>query len=162
VRRDSVRLTLFFLLLLVLHYTLRPALHWRASVDFLLIATLLAAVRLRPGVAALLGMFVGMLADAQMPEAMGSSALGLAGVAFAASYLKGSFFADKPLMNVFLFFSAKWLFDVLFLLSEGALSGVDTLVQVLMWSPLAALLTAMVGWIAMALARPMARREALA
>ena len=40
------------LILIVLHYTLRPLLSWRASIDFLLIALVFGSVRARPAGAA--------------------------------------------------------------------------------------------------------------
>ena len=42
-------LVLLFLALLALHFWLRPVLAWRAGIDFLVIAVLLIAVRVRPG-----------------------------------------------------------------------------------------------------------------
>ena len=50
---------LVFVLLIVLQYTLRPVLAWRAPVDFLVIALLLVAVRARPGIAAIAGFALG-------------------------------------------------------------------------------------------------------
>jgi hypothetical protein len=37
-----------FLILVLLHYTLRPLLGWRAPMDFLLLALLLASIRCVP------------------------------------------------------------------------------------------------------------------
>ena len=59
----AVRAVIVFGLLLVLHYTLRPLLGWRAPIDFLIIAVLLAAVRIRPGSAALVGFALGLATD---------------------------------------------------------------------------------------------------
>jgi hypothetical protein len=55
-----LRVTTAFAILILLHYTLRPLLAWRAEIDFLVIAVLLAAVRLRPGAAAVVGCVVGL------------------------------------------------------------------------------------------------------
>ena len=44
-----VRTAIVCLILIVLHYTLRPLLGWRASIDFLLIALVFGAVRMRFG-----------------------------------------------------------------------------------------------------------------
>jgi len=46
---DLARTSLAFVILVLLHYTLRPVLGWHASPDFLLIALLLVAIRIRPG-----------------------------------------------------------------------------------------------------------------
>jgi len=51
----TIRAAVAFVILVLLHYSLRPLLGWRAEIDFLLIALLLAAVRVRPGTAALIG-----------------------------------------------------------------------------------------------------------
>ena len=55
----SARAVLAFSLLVLLHYTIRPFLGWRTPVDFLVIAVLLSAVRVRPGAAALIGFCTG-------------------------------------------------------------------------------------------------------
>ena len=57
-----------FILLLIAHYTVRPLIGGRAPVDFLAIAVLFSAVRLRPGAAALLGFAVGLTIDALQPD----------------------------------------------------------------------------------------------
>ena len=54
-----LRSTGLFLLLVVLHYTLRPLLGTRVTADFLLIAVLVTAVEVRPGVAAVVGLLAG-------------------------------------------------------------------------------------------------------
>jgi hypothetical protein len=59
----TIRTVLLCSVLVLLHYTLRPLLAWRASPDFLIIALLLAAVRVRPGVAAIIGFIVGLASD---------------------------------------------------------------------------------------------------
>ena len=48
----ATRTAIVCLILIVLHYTLRPLLAWRASIDFLLIALVFGAVRMRPAAAA--------------------------------------------------------------------------------------------------------------
>ena len=64
--------TLLVLVLVALQYTLRPMLDWRANVDFLVIAVLVVAVRVRPGTAAVVGFAIGLVADALTPEAFGA------------------------------------------------------------------------------------------
>src|SRR3954463_13379379 len=90
-----LRTVICCVILIMLHYTLRPLLGWRAPIDFMLIAALFGAVRMRPGVAAVYGMLLGMAADALVVSGFGASALGLCIVAFAASWLKAVFFADN-------------------------------------------------------------------
>src|ERR1051325_5615660 len=102
-------------ILIVLHYTLRPLLAWRASVDFLIVALLVGSVRLRPGLAALYGFVLGLVADAVTVSGFGAAALGMCIFGFAASWLKAVFFADNLALNGFFLFVAKWLFDLIFL-----------------------------------------------
>src|SRR5204863_41400 len=80
--------------LVFLHYTLRPILAWRASPDFLIIALLLAAVRVRPGVAAIIGFIIGLASDSLALGAFGAGALAMTLIGFSWSKLKAVFFAD--------------------------------------------------------------------
>ena len=88
------RAWLGFALLLAAHFAVRPLLSTRANVDFLLIAVLFSAVRVRPGVGALIGLVSGLAVDALAPSAFGSATLAFVLVAFAASWVKAVFFAD--------------------------------------------------------------------
>lgn len=147
------------LVLVTLHYTLRPMLAWHAPIDFLMIALLLVAVRARPGVAAIVGFSLGLLADSLTPGAFGAGALAMTLVGFGASWLKAAFFADNVALNAMFMFLGTWTFDLLFLVAERRLQGVDLLVQALLWSPLSAAVTAVVGLIVLALVRPVPGRE---
>jgi rod shape-determining protein MreD len=147
-------LTLVFVVLVALHFTLRPVLAWRASIDFLVIALLLVAVRTRPGVAAIAGFALGILADSLTPEAFGAGALAMTIVGFGASWLKAAFFADNIALNGIFIFAGKWAFDTIFLLAEHRLQGADLLVQILLWSPLAAAVTAVMGLVVLLTVRP--------
>lgn len=149
-----LRGALIFGLLVVLHYTLRPLLGWRAPIDFLVIAILLAAVRVRPGTAALLGFGLGLVTDSLNTAAMGAGALAMASIGFAASWLKAIFFADNLALNGFFFFAGKWIFDIVLLVGEQRLAGGDMLTQLLLWSPLAAANTAIAGVVLLVLLRP--------
>ena len=148
-----LRSTVVFLLLIVLHYTLRPLLGWRAAIDFLVIAVLLAAVRVRPGTAAAIGLAIGLAADS-LTSSFGAGALAMTAIAFAASWLKAIFFADNLLLNGFFFLVGKWMFDIVLVLSEQRLSASDTISQLLLWSPLAAFNTALAGVVLLILLRP--------
>ncbi len=147
------------LLLVALQYTLRPMLDWRANVDFLVIAVLVVAVRVRPGSAAFVGFLLGLLADALTPEAFGAGALALTLVGYTASELKATFFADNVMLNAVFVFVGKMAFDTVFLVAERRLDGLGLLSQLLLWTPLAALLTAAVGLVVMALVRPTLERR---
>ncbi len=153
VARTAWLLTVFALLV-VLHFTLRPMLAWRTGVDFLVIALLLVAVRVRPGVAALTGLAIGLVTDALTPEALGAGALAMTAVGFGASWLKAAFFADNVALNAVFIFLGKWAFDLLYLVAERRLQGGALAVQVGLWSPLAAAVTAVVGLVVLLLVRP--------
>lgn len=154
----GLRVTFAVTLLVLLHFTLRPLLGWRAPIDFLVLAALVAAVRLRPGAAALLGLALGLAADALTPAAFGSGALALSGVAFLASWLKAVFFADNLALSVLFFFAGKWGFDVVYLLAERRLHGAELVIQLLLWSPLAAAVTAAAGMVLLLVLRPLIGR----
>src|SRR5688572_20340603 len=125
-----LRTAMLFGLLLVMHFTVRPLLQWRVSPDFLVIAVLLAAVRMRPGAAALVGFVTGLMADALSPSAFGAAAFGLAVVGFGASWLKAVFFSDNVVLHAFFFFLGKWAFDVMFLIVARQHDILDLLAQV--------------------------------
>ncbi len=155
----SASVTVVTLALIALHFTLRPLLDWRAGVDFLLIALLVLSVRTRPGVAAFAGFALGLIADAMTPEALGAGALALTVVGFAASRLKAAFFADNVGVNAVFVFVGKLAADVIFLLAEQRLGGGALLAQLLVWTPLAAIVTALVGLVVLALVRPTLERR---
>ena len=150
----SLRAVLAFVILVVLHYTLRPVLEWRTSIDFLLIALLLASVRMRPGAAALLGFAMGLVADSLSVGAFGAT-LAMTVVGFSASWLRAVVFAENLVLHAAFFFAGKWLFDIIFLLVERRVKGLDLVFQLLIWSPLTAIVTALAGLLALIVMRPM-------
>lgn len=145
---------LLFAALVALHYSLRPLLGWRAEPDFLIVALLIVAVRLRPGAAAILGFALGVVADALAPGHMGAAALSMSLVGFSASWLKAMFFADNLILNGLSFFLGKLVFDLIRLVAEGGLGSSDFVMQALLWSPLSAAVTALVGILILILLRP--------
>jgi rod shape-determining protein MreD len=150
-----IRALIGFALLIVLHFTLRPLLGWRAPIDFMLLAVLLVAVRTRPGMAALLGFAVGLISDSLSPAALGAGAIAMAVVGYSASWLKAVFFADNLALNAFFFFAGKWLFDVIYFLGERRLGGIELVQQLALWSPLSAAGTALAGVLLLFLMRPL-------
>ena len=151
----SLRPILAFLILVVLHYTLRPVLGWRTSIDFLVIALLLASVRIRPASAAILGFAMGLVADSLSVGAFGSAALAMSVVGFAASWLRAVVFAENLVLHAAFFFAGKWLFDIVFLIVERRVRGLDLVFQLLIWSPLTAMVTALAGILVLIVMRPM-------
>lgn len=152
---SALRTAVVCVILIVLHYTLRPLLGWRASIDFLVIALLFGSVRLRPGMAAVYGFALGLISDSLAVSAFGASALGMAAVGFAASWLKAVFFADNLALNGFFLFLAKWVFDLIYQIASHRLSGGELVMQIFVWSSLSAAVTALAGVFALMLLRPL-------
>ena len=151
----TVRALVTFVILVLLHYTLRPLLGWRAPMDFLLLALLLASIRVRPAAAALIGLALGLVADSLTPESLGAAAIAMTIVGYLASWLKAVFFADNLALNAFFFFVGKWAFDIIYFVVEGRLGGIELVQQLLLWSPLAAAATAVAGILLLLVMRPM-------
>jgi rod shape-determining protein MreD len=150
-----VRTSICCAILIMLHYTLRPLLGWRAPIDFMLIAALFGAVRMRPGWAAVYGLALGLISDAPGVNGFGAAALGLTLVAYGASWLKAVFFADNLALNAFFLFVGKWIFDMIFVFAGHRLTGSDLVMQILVWSPLSAAVTALAGSVALTMLRPL-------
>lgn len=144
-----------FLILVLLHYTLRPLLGWRAPMDFLLLALLLSAIRVRPGAAAIIGLLLGIVSDSLTPESLGAGAVAMTVVGYLASWLKAVFFADNLALNAFFFFLGKWGFDVIYFSVEQRLGGIELIQQLLLWSPLSAAATAIAGILLLLIMRPL-------
>lgn len=158
---SALRACLGFLLLLTAHFSVRPLVAGRASIDFAVIAVLFSSVRMRPGFAALTGFLTGLALDAMAPGSFGASALVLSLIAFGASWLKAVFFADHVALTGLFVFGAKWLFDIAMTLLAGVGSGVSLFVTLLLWSPLSSALTALVAVVLLVLFRPLYRPQAL-
>lgn len=150
----AVRTALVCAILIVLHFTLRPLLGWRAGIDFLLVALVFGSVRMRPGIAAVYGLLLGLAADSLSVQAFGASGIGMTVVGYASSYLKAVFFADNIALNGFFLFIGKWLFDVIYFLVARQLGGTELVMQLLVWSSLSAAVTAIAGVLALTLLRP--------
>jgi len=151
----TLRAVVTFVILVLLHYTLRPLLGWRAPMDFLLLALLLASIRVRPAVAALIGLAMGLVADSLTPESLGAGAIAMTVVGYIASWLKAVFFADNLALNAFFFFLGKWTFDVIYFVVEQRVGGIELAQQLLLWSPLSAAATAIAGVLLLLIMRPM-------
>ena len=151
----TLRAVVTFVILVLLHYTLRPLLGWRAPMDFLVLALLLASIRVRPAIAALIGLAMGLVADSLTPESLGAAAIAMTIVGYIASWLKAVFFADNLALNAFFFFLGKWTFDVIYFLVERRVGGIELVQQLLLWSPLSAAATAIAGVILLLIMRPM-------
>ena len=141
-RVSRVQLLLVMLLLVVLQFYLRPRL-WdaRISPDFLLIALMLFAMRSSPGLAALAGFAVGLIADTLTPARFGAGALAHTLVGYLASWGRAVFFADNMLVNAGFVAAGLWLRDFLVLMASGT-GHRQMLTELTLYSPLQALTTA--------------------
>jgi rod shape-determining protein MreD len=142
-------------LLIVMHYTVRPLLGWRTSIDFLLIALVFGSVRARPAVAAVYGLLLGLATDSLALSAFGAGALAATIVGFASSWLKAVFFADNFALTAIFLFAGKWVFDLVYTLMARRMEGLEMVTQLLLWTPLAALVTALAGVLLITLLRPL-------
>ncbi|HTL96842.1 MAG TPA: hypothetical protein VL157_14955, partial [Gemmatimonadaceae bacterium] len=94
------------------------------------------------------------------PHAFGAGALGMCLVGFGASWLKAVFFADDVVLNALFFFCGKWAFDVIVLLAAHQMAGGALLVELLVWSPLKGVVTALFGLLTLLILRPILRAPA--
>ncbi|MEK7403096.1 MAG: rod shape-determining protein MreD [Gemmatimonadota bacterium] len=150
----AVRTATMCAILIVMHYTVRPLLGWRTSIDFLLIALVFGSVRMRPAAAAVFGLVLGLATDSLALGAFGAGALAATIVGFASSWLKAVFFADNVALNAIFLFAGKWLFDLVYVLMSRRMRGIEMLSQLLLWTPLTALVTAVAGVLVVTLLRP--------
>ena len=141
-RVSRVQLVLVMVLLLVLQFYLRPRL-WdaRISPDFLLIALMLFAMRSSPGLGALAGFAVGVIADTLTPARFGAAALAHTLVGYFASWGRAVFFADNMLVNAGFVAVGLWLRDFIVLMASGT-DHRQMLTELTLYSPLQALTTA--------------------
>ena len=141
-RVSRAQLLLVMLLLVVLQFYVRPRL-WdaRISPDFLLIALMLFAMRSSPGVAALVGFAVGLIADTLTPARFGAGALAHTLVGYLASWGRAVFFADNMLVNAGFVAAGLWLRDFIVLMASGT-NHRQMLTELTLYSPLQALTTA--------------------
>jgi rod shape-determining protein MreD len=145
---ERSRLAAVLLLLVVLHFALRPFLgDFRAAPDLLLLALIVFAMRVRPGHATAAGFSVGLVVDSLTPVAFGAGALAHTLVGYLAAWGKAVFFAENLLVNAGFFFVGTWIRDLLVLVAGRHMDGSAMLWQLLFWSPIKALATAVVGLI---------------
>jgi rod shape-determining protein MreD len=140
-RANRVQLAVVLLLLVVLHFYVRPRL-WgpRVAPDFLFIALMLFAMRNGPGASAIAGFAVGLAADSLSPAKFGAGALAHTVVGYLASWARAVFFADNPLINAGFVAVGLWLRDLLVLAASG--SGDNSfLTELAVYSPLQAITT---------------------
>ncbi len=153
-RRERYRLAAVLLLLAVLHFALRPFMgDFRSSPDLLLLALLVYAIRARPGQGAIAGFLVGLVVDSLTPVAFGAGMLAHTVVGYLAAWGKAVFFAENLLVNAGFFFVGTWVRDLLVLVAGRHLDLRAMAWQLVFWSPIKALTTAIVGVLVLMLFR---------
>src|SRR4029077_1667101 len=151
-RRDAVRRTdkyRFYVILaalVVLQFSVRGRLGGdRVAPDFLLLALLIYTIRARPGPSAGAGFLVGLLRDALTPASFGAGALAHTLVGYLSSWSKAVFFAENLFVNGCLFFAGTWCRNLAVALGSGKLKGGMLGWELLVWSPIQSLTTAVAG-----------------
>ena len=145
-RTDRYRYPVIMTILVLLQFTVRSHLGGdRVAPDFLLLALLIYTIRAEPGKSAAAGFILGLLRDALTPASFGAGALAHTLVGFASSWAKAVFFAEHVFVKGCLFFAGTWLRNLIVLLVSGRLQGEQVAWELLVWSPLQALSTALVG-----------------
>jgi rod shape-determining protein MreD len=141
-RANRIQLAVVLLLLVTLHFYVRPRL-WgpRVSPDFLLVGLMLFAMRSGPGASAVAGFMVGLAADSLTPARFGAGALAHTVVAYVASWARAVFFADNLLVNAAFVAVGMWLRDFLVLAVSGS-GDQSILTELAVYSPLQALSSA--------------------
>jgi rod shape-determining protein MreD len=142
-RANRIQLAVVLLLLVALHFYVRPRL-WgpRVSPDFLFVGLMLYAMRSGPGASAVAGFLVGLTADALTPARFGAGALAHTVVAYLASWARAVFFADNLLVNAAFVAVGVWLRDLLVLAVSGS-GDQPILTELALYSPLQALSSAL-------------------
>ena len=139
-------------MLAFLHFALRPVIDpWFARPNLLVCAVLVAALKLRPGAAAGVGFALGLLEDAWSLADLGMSALLLVLMGYLGSRTREQFVGEEPLFMGTYMFIGTWLYQAAVYLRLGA--GGDALSYLLVQSPLDALATSAVGYVALLLVR---------
>lgn len=145
-RTDRYRYPAIMVALVVLHFTVRVRLGGdRVAPDFLLLALLVYTIRAEPGRSAAAGFVIGLLRDALTPASFGAGALAHTLVGFFSSWAKAIFFAEHVFVKGCLFFAGTWLRNLIVLLASGRFRGGQLGWELLVWSPLQGLTTALVG-----------------
>ena len=144
-RGNRAGFALVLLILLVLQFYVRPRL-WDARVapDFLVIALLIIAMGSRPGMGAIAGLVLGLVADSLTPARVGAGMLAHTVVGYLASWGRAVFFAENMLVHAGMFFAGVWIRNLIVVLASGT-SGASILQEVLVTAPLQGLTTAVAG-----------------
>ena len=145
-RTDKYRFYFLLAMLAALQFTVRSRLgDERAAPDFLLLALLIYTIRTQPGKAAAAGLLVGLLRDSLTPASFGAGMLAHTVVGYLSAWGKAVFFAENLFVNACLFFGGTWVRNLVIALASGKLRGGQLGWELLVWSPLQGLTTALAG-----------------
>ncbi len=147
IRAERGRLWAVLILLVILHFGVRPRLGYpQVAPDFLLLALMLYAIRSRPGTAALAGFLVGFAGDAMVPARIGAGALAHTVVGYLAAWGRAVFFPDNLFVNGLVIAFGVWARDAIQVMASGPSPGGLTM-PLLVYAPLQALSTAIAAGI---------------
>jgi rod shape-determining protein MreD len=142
---------LFVGVLVLLHLALHVGMGWSASTpDLIAVAVLLTARRVSGPRAALVGLFLGLIADALSLSAFGASAVALVVAGWIGSRSRDLFEGGSLGFIGLYLFLGKWLADAVYL-AVAPTRGVDRpWAALLTEAPIRALVTAIAGVLALA------------
>jgi rod shape-determining protein MreD len=145
-RSDKYRIWVILGGLVALQFSVRSRMgDDRVAPDFLLLALLIYTIRTQPGKAAGAGFLVGLLRDALTPASFGAGALAHTLVGYLSAWGKAVFFAENLFVNGWFLFAGTWLRNLVVALASGKLKGGQLGWELLVWSPLQSLTTAVAG-----------------
>ena len=145
-RSDKYRYLLVLAGLVALQFSVRSRLgNEKIAPDFLLLALMIYTIRAQPGKGAVAGLIVGLMRDALAPASFGAGALAHTLVGYLSAWGKAVFFAENLFVNGCLFFAGTWLRNLVVSLASGTLQGGQLGWELLVWSPLQSLTTAVTG-----------------
>jgi rod shape-determining protein MreD len=158
--RPSFKVAVVLALLVAAQFALRPVLgDPRFAPDFLLVALLFFAIRVRPAAGTVAGFLVGLATDAVAPTTFGAATFALTVVGYATGWLKAVVFADNLLVTAVFVFAAGWVRDAIVVLLARQTEGGALAWQLLVTSPLAALSTAAAATVTLLLFRGWLRQR---
>ena len=138
----------FVVFLIALHLFLRVGLNvgfW--APDLLTIALLLAARRMPAGVAAGLGLAIGLIRDSVNLTTFGSDAVVMTVLGYLGSRTRDYFVGDSMFFLAIYLFLGKWTHDALYFIVGGSIGVEDAVSRLLVEAPLAAGYSALAGLI---------------
>ena len=149
----AARVSVVLVALGLAQFGLRPRLaDPRFAPDFILLALLFLALRVRPGAGAIAGFLVGLGTDALAPTAFGAAALAATVIGYTAGWVRTVFVAENVLVSALFVLGAAWARDIIQVVASAQLAGGGLAWQLLVLSPAAALATAAAGLVTLLIA----------